>query len=124
MNTSIKTGSRTLLAFSTATLLAASALMTAGAHAEDYPVRVETVQFQDLNVNTPAGAQALYDRIYAAANRVCEWSSSGDPFAAVRTSKCARKAAAKAVEQLKLPALTAYYNLRTGAKASTLIAKR
>jgi UrcA family protein len=123
MNSNVKADSRTFLVLSTAMLLAASVSITSTAYADEQ-FRVETVNFQDLDVNTPAGGQALYGRIHAAANRVCDSNISGDPFGALRAAECARKAVAKAVEQLNLPALTAYYNMSTGGKAPTLTVKR
>jgi UrcA family protein len=123
MNSNVKADSRTFLVLSTAMLLAASVSITSTAYADEQ-LGVETVNFQDLDVNTPAGAQALYGRIHAAANRVCDSNISSDPFGALLAANCAREAVAKAVEQLNLPALTAYYNMSTGGKAPTLIVKR
>jgi UrcA family protein len=90
----------------------------------DVDLRTEAVEFQDLNVNTSAGAQVLYGRIRAAANRVCASNLSGDRFARLGGAKCAREAAARAVEHLDLPALTAYYNMMTHTRPATLVAKR
>jgi UrcA family protein len=42
-------------------------------------VRSETVKFQDLNVGTPAGVEALYGRIHSAAVRVCSPSGGRLP---------------------------------------------
>ena len=123
MNSNVKADSLTFLVLSTAMLLAASASITSNAYADEQ-FRVETVNFQDLDVHTPAGAQALYGRIRAAANRVCDSNILGHPFSGLLAAVCARKAVAKAVEQLNLPALTAYYNMSTGGKAPTLIGKR
>jgi UrcA family protein len=107
--------------------LAASVSITSTAYADEQlgvEGGVETVNFQDLDVNMPAGAQTLYGRIHAAADRVCVSKISSDPLGALLALACARKAVANAVEQLNLPALTAYYNMRTGGKAPTLIVKR
>ena len=61
-------------------VLAAALLLTgvwgASSAFGDEEVRSEKVKFQDLNVNTPEGVQALYTRIHTAAKRVC---SDSDP---------------------------------------------
>jgi UrcA family protein len=124
MNSNVRADSRTLLVLSTAMLLAASVSITSTAYADEQLGGVETVNFQDLDVNTPAGAQALYGRIHAAAIRVCDSNISSDPFGPLLAADCAREAVAKAVEHLNLPALTAYYNMSTGGKTPTLSVKR
>jgi UrcA family protein len=106
------------LILSTAMLLA-SVWVVPGAFAEE-PVRSETVKFYELKVDTPAGAQALYSRIHAAAKRVCE---DTDPVMRPGVIACARKAEARAIQTLNLPQLTAYYRQKTG-NQSPLIAQR
>jgi UrcA family protein len=83
----------------------------------------ETVNFHDLNVGTPEGAQTLYSRIHRAAERVC---SDTDPIYRLATYMCAKKAEADAIGKLNLPLLTAYYNLKikSGNHGPTLIAAR
>ena len=80
MNSNVKTENRSAVAFSIAMLLAC-AVIVSSAFADDQ-VRSETVKFADLNVTTPAGAEALYTRIHAAAKRVCpedETAASANP---------------------------------------------
>ena len=77
MSSNVKTVSRIPLAFTTAMLLALA--VVSGAHANEQ-VRSETVRFPDLNIGTQSGVQALYDRIHAAAKRVCAVESESDPF--------------------------------------------
>jgi len=122
MSGNIKANSRALLILSTGMLLATSASITSMASADEQ-LRTETILFQDLNVQTPAGAQALYRRIHAAANRVCSISSD-NRFDQLGAARCAQNSAAKVVEQLNLPALTAYYNKITGGKRPPLVVKR
>ena len=118
MNSNVKTLSRIPLVLTAAMLLAFAGVSTAHANEQ---VRSETVKFGDLNVGTPSGVQALYDRIHAAAKRVC---SEGDPRQWTAANACARKAEARAVEKLSLPQLTAYYQMKTGGPTQPLIATR
>jgi UrcA family protein len=118
MNSNVKTASRIPLAFTTALLLACVAVSSARANEQ---VRSETVKFQDLNVGTPSGVQVLYDRIHAAAKRVC---SESDPFQQMAATSCTRKAEARAIAKLSLPLLTAFYQAKTGGQAQPLIANR
>jgi UrcA family protein len=119
MNSNIKTESWAPRAFSTAMVLAC-VLAASSAFAEDQ-VRTETVPFQDLNVNTTAGVKALYGRIHSAAQRVC---SESDKMLQGRASACTKRAEAQAVEQLDLPQLTAYYQIKTGGHTQALSANR
>lgn len=107
------------VAFCTATLLA-SVLAAPNAFADEQ-LRTETVKFQDLNVGTPAGVEALYRRIHSAAARVC---SESDPGMRAAASSCARSAEAKAIEKVNQPLLTAYYRTKTGDNIETITARR
>jgi UrcA family protein len=118
MSSNLKTVSRIPLVFTTTLLLACVAVSTARASEQ---FRTETVKFYDLNVNTPAGAEALFGRIHAAAKRVC---SESDPIQRIAADSCAKKAEAQAVAKLGLPQLTAYYQMKTGAASQQLIATR
>lgn len=119
MNSTIKATSRVSLVFSAAMLLASVAGVPAAF--ADADVRTETVKFQDLNIDTPAGVQALYGRIHAAAKRVC---AQTDPVLQPAANGCARKAEADAVQKLSFPQLTAYYRMKTGDKTQPLSASR
>jgi UrcA family protein len=121
MDSNVKTANRIPVAFWTAMLLAC-VWVTSRAVADDQ-VRTETVKFQDLNVDTPAGAQVLFSRIHAAANRVCSESRS-DPLSWVAAAACAKRAEAQAIEKLGLPQLTAYYQMKTGKHTQSLSASR
>jgi UrcA family protein len=121
MNSNIKTPNRLPLALATAMLL--TSVWGASSAFADEEVRSETVKFQDLNVNTPEGVQALYGRIHAAANRVC---SDSDPVLRQGAAACARKAEGSAIEKLNLSQLTAYYKMKTknGDHTQPLVAAR
>jgi len=118
MNSKIKTDDWSRVAFLTATVLA-SVLVGSSAFADDQ-VRTETVNFQDLDVNTPAGLKQLYGRIRAAAERVCQGLDIPDLVA----KACIRKAESDAIEKVNLPLLTAYYQIKTGRPTQTLSANR
>jgi len=119
MNSNIKTRISHALA---AAMLLTSMWGASGAFADE-PVRSERVKFQDLNVATPEGVQALYGRIHAAAKRVCFES---DPVLRGAENFCARKAEANAIETLNLSQLTAYYKIKTksGDQMQPLVAAR
>jgi UrcA family protein len=73
----------------------------------------ETVKFQDLNIDSPAGAAALYQRLHAAARHVCfaEWNK--DPVRVQRADACANEAESRAVSRLNVAELTAYYQVKS-----------
>jgi UrcA family protein len=119
MNSNVNTATRALLTVSRATLLACA--WVAATALADEAVRTETVKFQDLNMDTPAGVQALYGRIHSAAARVC---SQSDPLLQAGVSACVRKAVSTAIGKLSLPQLTAYYRLKSGDHTQPIIANR
>jgi len=121
MNSSVKIANRMPLAFSAAMLLACVWAVST-AFAGEAP-RSQTVKFQDLNLDTREGVQALYSRIHAAAWRVCA-TTSGDPLYQMGARNCAKNAEAKAIESLNLPQLTAFYRVKTGNHAQPLSANR
>ncbi len=118
MNSNLKTSNRSILAYAIAMWLTC-ALLAANAYADDQ-VRSETVRFADLNLGTPAGVEALYGRIHAAAGRVCD--QPGGRMPAVRA--CITKAESEAIGKVNQPLLTAYYQKKTGNQPPALIAKR
>jgi UrcA family protein len=81
---------------------------SASAGEPDAQVRTEDIKFQDLNLDTTAGVEALYQRIHSAAQRVC--ADSGEPKlgAASASEKCTKGAASRAIEEINLPALTVF----------------
>jgi UrcA family protein len=72
----------------------------------------ETVSFKDLNIDSPAGAAALYQRLHAAARHVCfaEWDR--EPAKMQQAEVCANEAESRAVSQLNVVELTAYYETK------------
>jgi len=118
---SSNTKTRLPLVFASALLLTC-AWGASGAHADEQ-VRSEKVKFQDLNVETQEGVQALYGRIHAAARRVC---SQSDPVLREAENACARTAEANAIEKVNLSQLTAYYKIKTksGDHTQPLVAAR
>jgi UrcA family protein len=71
-------------------------------------VRMEDIMFQDLNLTSTAGVDALYQRIHAAAQRVCAVSGQTELGAASASATCTKDAEARAIEKINLPALTAF----------------
>jgi UrcA family protein len=83
------------------------AVSSASAGEPDGQVRMEDITFQDLNLNTTAGVDALYQRIHAAAQRVCAVSpGQAELGAASAAAKCTKDAEARAIDKINLPALT------------------
>ena len=78
------------------------------ADAPNGQVRIEDIKFQDLNLTTTAGVDALYKRVHSAALRVCAASEQSDLGDASASAKCSKDAEARAIEKINLPALTAF----------------
>jgi UrcA family protein len=80
--------------------------------ADSEPVRTSIVKYNDLNVSSPQGADALYRRIQHAAVNVC-WVATDDHFYnKIIVSKCVHKAVADAVMKINNPALFDAYNAK------------
>jgi UrcA family protein len=92
--------------------VALMAALTTGVRAADVP-QVH-VKFADLNINTPAGAAALYHRIRVAADQVCALPVTGDLAFRAKTQACTDRAVANAVATVNNPTLTGLYDLNTG----------
>jgi UrcA family protein len=118
MNSNVKTENRSVLAYATA-MWVACVLVAFSAHADE-PVRSETVKFADLNLESPAGVEAVYGRIHAAARRVC--AQPAELMAATRT--CINKAESEAIGKVNAPLLTAFYQKKTGNQPQTITANR
>ena len=73
-----------------------------------------TVKYGDLNLQTPAGVEALYKRIHLAATQVCD--SGGHRSLLILTSdrKCAAATETQAVEKVHNTALSAFYQRKVG----------
>ncbi len=118
MNSNIKADHRTLRACAIAMWLTGT-LIASSAYAAD-EVRSEKVKFADLNLNAPAGVEALYGRIHAAARRVCD--QPGEPFSDLKA--CMKKAESEAIGKVNSPLLTAFYEAKTGNHPLAIVAKR
>jgi UrcA family protein len=118
MNSNVKSNNRIIRGCAAAAWLACASVAFS-AHAGD-DVRSETVKFADLNVDTPAGAEALYGRIHAAARRVCE-QPAGE---LVSVRRCMANAESQAIGKVNSPLLTAFYEQKTGNKPQAITASR
>jgi UrcA family protein len=118
MNTNVQTLNRALLAHAAVALLAGALAVSTASAGE--PIRSETVKFQDLNVSSAAGAEALYNRIHAAAKRVCAQPDAWQPSVIA----CVRKSEANAISKVNQPLLTAFYRSKTGDRTGSLTANR
>jgi UrcA family protein len=88
-------------------LACVSVLSSAFAAEPDTRVRTEDILFQDLNLTTTAGVDALYRRIHSAAERVCSESGQSN-LAELASAKCTKDSLARAIKEIDLPALTAF----------------
>lgn len=123
MDTSAKTESRVLGIFGFLVVAASVLLLAHSASAgtqDNNEVAMAVVKFQDLDVNTPAGAAALYWRIHYAANQVCGVNQASVLPSRPRV-KCAQEAEARAIGQLNFSRLTAFYQAKTGKLPTTQI---
>jgi UrcA family protein len=120
MSPKLQSVNRVLLAHCAAALVAC-AFIVSSALAEE-PVRSETVKFSDLNVNSSAGVEALYRRIHSAAKRVCAPPEGYQTL--VGSVVCVKDAEARAIAQVNLPLLTAYYQRKTGDRTPRIAANR
>jgi UrcA family protein len=68
-----------------------------------------TVRYGDLNLDTAAGATALYHRISAAARQVCPEYYSRDLGLRAASERCQANAIAEAVRELNNPQLAAVH---------------
>jgi UrcA family protein len=118
MKSNVKTVNRHILGYAAAMWLACG-LVASNAHAGDQ-VRSETVKFADLNLSSPAGVEALYGRIHAAARRVCDQPAGGQ----AGIGRCMRKAESEAIGKVDVPLLTAFYQKKTGSLPQTFTANR
>lgn len=106
----------------TATIIVtlASGFLPANA-ADATQVRSITVKFADLNVSSPEGAAALYDRIRSAAKTVCSPAeSSPSPFK-IEFNACVHQAIADAVTKVNRMELYTVYNQRNNPPLPTTL---
>jgi UrcA family protein len=80
-----------------------------------------TVHYSDLNLDTPAGAAVLYQRIRHAAEQVCGKADSRRLDEMVVAQNCMNKAIASSVSAVGNAQLTRQYVARLGSRASKQI---
>jgi UrcA family protein len=71
-----------------------------------------TVRFADLNINTEAGAEKLYERIRQAAARVCPLPDLRPLAEHAAATRCRNEVVAQAVNRVSSAQLTAVYAAR------------
>jgi UrcA family protein len=120
MNSNVKTDNGLFLACATAMLLAC-VLVTSNAVADDQ-VRSETVKFADLKVDTSAGVEALYRRIYGAAQRVCGYEAGAIQGPSIWRS-CVRPTVDATIAKVNNPRLTALHTGRNPSPETAMINK-
>jgi UrcA family protein len=107
------------------TLVAAAALcgaLATGARAEEAP-QVH-VSYADLNLNTTAGATALYQRVRAAAAQVCALPVEDDLSHLSQTKACKARVIAEALTSLDNPTVTRVFEQTTGVTPAIQLAAR
>ena len=106
-----KTSSRTRFPLGRAAVLAACVLSgslgiaQAAVPGEEVPTVV--VAYSDLDLGTAEGVHTLYNRISAAAGRVCPFQDAMDPERVAYFKSCRDAAIARAVTEIKSPPLAA-----------------
>jgi UrcA family protein len=104
-------------------LVAFGALMSgslaANAQASEHAVELPsvTVRYADLNLNTPAGVEALYARLRTAARSVCEVGERRALNEAMVSKDCYRDVLAAAVTNANLPTLTALHRTESAGRS-------
>ncbi len=76
-----------------------------------------TVRYTDLDLNTPAGVEALYARLRAAAKAVCNVDERKPLTEAMAAKNCYHQTLSAAVDEAKLPTLTALHSVEHGGRA-------
>jgi UrcA family protein len=89
--------------------LFAGALSVAHAAPSSDAVPTAVVKYGDLNISTNDGALVLYQRIAAAARRVCPPEDSRDLAQAARSNACRTAAVARAVREVHSQRLAEVY---------------
>jgi UrcA family protein len=97
--------------------LLALASASAGGNPSDTDARTQKVTYEDLNVDTLAGASILYHRIERAARAVC---GADDLVPHGQWKSCYRMAIAAAVAKVNSPWLTAIHDTKNGVRLASL----
>lgn len=72
----------------------------------------QIVNFSDLNLNNPAGIARLYSRLKSASQDVCK--PLDERGSQIKFHACQKDAMQKAVSDIGVAALTAYYDAKVG----------
>jgi UrcA family protein len=106
--------------FATTTLICTLALSSQLTQAAPPPdVHSIDVPFADLDLTRSEGAAVLYQRIRAAAKRVCASLDARDLASQMRFRGCVETAMGSAVAKVDRPALTAYYRAQFKGRNAT-----
>ncbi len=89
-----------------ALLCGSTMALSAVAKGIDPEIKVEVIEYQDLNLAQPDAVQILYRRIENAADRVCGRVSPRELAAFEKYRECRGRAVTDAVKQIDIPALT------------------
>jgi UrcA family protein len=123
MTTAIKSQSQSIISVIAASLcmLSWAACSSQARAGGDTVVDIWRVSYADLNLNTEAGAEALYRRLRRAADQVCMSSGSLDAGMKAAWRACYDKAMNSAVASVNKPMVTALHNRlnRTGTGCSS-----
>ena len=99
--------------------------LTAVANAQSLDVSTRQVSYADLNLSNRAGAEAMLNRIEAAAQQVCGGKPhNGEMQDMTRYRACVSAAEKKAVADLNAPMVTQLYAQRTGTSDDTTFSQR
>ncbi len=120
MNSRFRT--RKLFAAGVAASVLASVAFGSNAFAAGADVLSFTVKYADLNLESPQGVAALYQRIHAAAQRVCKGDEIRDIGSTAVRSRCVDDSTARAVAKVNVAGLSAYYQMQTGHPVASLAA--
>jgi UrcA family protein len=80
----------------------------------DVPVPTRTVQYADLNLDTQAGVEKLYQRIRGAADQVCGNKDPHQLLASAAVETCVNRAVSVSVRAVNNPRLTSAYDKHFG----------
>jgi UrcA family protein len=104
-------------------LALAAAAFAVPALASNVEPKQMTVSTADLNLEHPAGVDALYGRIRAAARGVCREAEGLDVASKLRWRSCMNDAVDGAVAAAHSDALTSLHLAKSGRSAATVAAK-
>jgi len=107
--------------FATAGIMSWAAGATAAT--PDGEVLKQVVGYSDLNLDRVEGITALYRRVSHAAEQVCAPLQSRELARMSAWKGCINGAISRAVNQINVPALTAYANTRGHATSAMLAAR-